>query len=285
MSEEQRRGRRAPRPRVWLCAAATLLVLAIVPTPAFAGPPDHSGEAPVDAAIYEYRAFLPTVWQSDSGDVCAPIPGESYGSLSVEGAPTDRPAELHADLNLALRGYFPTSAVRQLVDYDGNTDPNAPQLAGLFADRRAPTIAALYRVYDWNWGSNRRGPLISSPVVTLMDLSAAPGETVHVPASGYAIGSGYQALLLYAGSERVTLKYTRNDNVVWGYTIHIEGVCVEPALLALYEAMNAAGRAQLPALRAGQAIGRARGAAIGVAIRDNGSFMDPRSRKDWWQGY
>jgi hypothetical protein len=40
----------------------------------------------------------------------------------------------------------------------------------------------------------------------------------------------------------------------------------------------------LPALRGSQALGRARDASIGVAIRDTGSFMDPRSRKDWWQG-
>ena len=39
---------------------------------------------------------------------------------------------------------------------------------------------------------------------------------------------------------------------------------------------------QLPALRAEQAFGRARGDEIMVSIRDTGSFMDPRSRKDWW---
>ncbi len=59
---------------------------------------------------------------------------------------------------------------------------------------------------------------------------------------------------------------------------------MEPNLLALYEASNSAGRAQLPALRPGQAFGRTRGEEIGVAIRDNGTFMDPRSRADWWRG-
>jgi hypothetical protein len=29
-------------------------------------------------------------------------------------------------------------------------------------------------------------------------------------------------------------------------------------------------------------LGRATGAEVGVAIRDKGSFMDPRSLKDWW---
>ena len=32
------------------------------------------------------------------------------------------------------------------------------------------------------------------------------------------------------------------------------------------------------------AVGRARGNEIQVAIRDTGRFMDPRTRKDWWQG-
>lgn len=31
-------------------------------------------------------------------------------------------------------------------------------------------------------------------------------------------------------------------------------------------------------------IGTAIGNELGVAIRDTGSLMDPRSRKDWWQG-
>ncbi|MCL7454490.1 MAG: hypothetical protein M8467_15740, partial [Anaerolineae bacterium] len=67
------------------------------------------------------------------------------------------------------------------------------------------------------------------------------------------------------------------------YTVHVENVCVEPSLLALYRQWDAAGRVRLPALRGGQPFGRARGTEIGVAIRDSGTFMDPRSRKDWWQ--
>ena len=117
-------------------------------------------------------------------------------------------------------------------------------------------------------------------------MGVTPGETIHVPSSGYAIGRGYEVLVLYATEERITLKYTPHDNVVNGYTIHVENVCVEPSLLALYQQWNAdQGRAELPALEAGQAFGRARGWEIGVAIRDAGTFMDPRSDKDWWQGW
>ena len=142
----------------------------------------------------------------------------------------------------------------------------------------------MYKVYDWDWGCNCRGPLLTRWAVTLAGMGVAPGETIHVPSSGYEIGQGYEVLVLYATEERITLKYTRDDNVVYGYTLHVENVCVEPRLLALYRAKNEAGRVELPALRAGQAFGRARGTEIGVAIRDTGQFLAPNSKGDWWRG-
>ena len=226
------------------------------------------------------RAYLPFVTRQPSA--CAPIPGVEYSTLTIVGEPTDRPAEIHADLNLALRGYEVTDAYRGLVEYGGDADDNAPKLYTLFADHREPTFPAVYRVYDWDWDCNCRGDPLSDWAVTLAGMGVATGEILYLPDSGYEIGSGYEALVLYASEERITLKYTREDNVIEGYTIHVENVCVEPSLLALYRAWNSAGRGQLPALRAGQPFGRARGGEIGVAIRDAGSFMDPRSQKDWW---
>ena len=71
--------------------------------------------------------------------------------------------------------------------------------------------------------------------------------------------------------------------MVWGYTLHLENICVDPDLVALYEQWNDAGRAELPALAVGQAFATAHLNEIGVAIRDTGAFLDPRSEKDWWQ--
>jgi hypothetical protein len=212
------------------------------------------------------------------------IVGESYGDFSVNSDPTNPPAAEHPDLNLAMRGYEPVSASRGLVGYGGATDPNAPQLPGLFADKRTPTFSTLYQVGGWDWERKRRGALVTNPEVTMAGLAVTPGETIHVPHSGYSIGGGYAVLVLYATPERITLKYTPDDHVIWGYTLHVENIYVEPRLLALYQSWNQAGRGRLPALRAGQAFGRARGDEIGVVIRDRGAFMDPRSRKDWWQG-
>lgn len=214
----------------------------------------------------------------------AAVPGVQYGKLSINGSPTDRPAAAHGDINLQLRGFTPTESTRGLIDMNGPTDDHAPQLTGIFADKRQAQVSNVYRSYDWDWGSNARGGPLPEYDVHVLGLHSQPGETVHVPSAGYDLGDGYQVLVLYASPERLTLKYTREDNVINGYTVHVDNVHTEPSLLALYEQMNAQGRRELPAVRAGQAIGRARGDEIQVAIRDTGRFMDPRVRKDWWRG-
>jgi hypothetical protein len=232
------------------------------------------------ATVFTYYVYLPLINKPE----CQPIPNESYSTVSVNPPPADQPAQEHADLNLALRGYELTDAFKGLVVYNGGGEANAPQLPGLFVDDRTGTFSNVYQVYDWDWGCNCRGELLTDWPVTLAGLEVATGETIHVPDSGYTIGSGYEVLVLYASIERITLKYTRDDNVISGYTLHVENVCVDPSLMALYQESNSTGRGQLPALRPGQAFGRARGPEIGVAIRDNGTFLDPRSRNDWWRG-
>lgn len=227
-----------------------------------------------------YRLFLPLALSAPAA--CRPT-GTSYASLPVNPPPTDRPAARHPDLNLSLRGYTPASAPAAYIWIGGPTDERAPQLTTLFAPPRRPDITGVWQVYDWDWTHNRRGNVITSPPVTLMALAAADGELLYAPASGYDLGQDYEALVLYAEPHRITLKYTREDNVVWGYTLHLENICVDPNLLALYHMLNDQGRGRLPALRGGESFARAMNQPPAVAIRDNGSFMDPRSRKDWWR--
>lgn len=230
------------------------------------------------------HVYLPVVRLGAA--TCQPIAGASYGTITPLPPPTDRPAEVHADLNLALRSYAQnTNAFLGFTNYGPTTDPAAPQLPGLFSNNRTPVFSRGYQIHHWDWGCNCRGPLIDSPGVTLLGMATTAGETIHVPASGYQItAQGHEVLVLYAAANRITLKYTAEDNVIFGYTIHIENVCVEPRLLALYQASNANGRSHLPALHAGDPLGRAMGGEIRVAIRDTGAFMDPRSRNDWWIG-
>ncbi len=238
------------------------------------------GEPPPDLTP---RAYLPLLFSSPV-DACPRVSGAQFYAIPVPPPPTDRPAAQHADLNLALRGYEPGTGFLGLVDYGGGVDADAPQLAWLFGAGHACTVTGVYRVYDWNWADNCRGALIGNPAVTLIALAAEPGEAVRIPARNPDIYQGtYRALVLYAEERRITLKYTRTDNVIAGYTVHLEDVCVDPNLLALYRESDSGGRARLPALRNGETLGTAGGSEILVAIRDAGSFMDPRSRKDWWQ--
>lgn len=225
-------------------------------------------------------AYLPLIRRSINP--CTPT-GEVYGMLDPT-EPYTGDVGTHPDVNLAVRGYVPTTAFLGLVDYQGGVDSDAPQLYTLFQNNRTPVFNAAYKVYRWDWACNCRGEPIVKWDVTLLGMQTTPGEFVRLPVANYDIGGGYGALVLYAEPTRVTLKYTRDDDVVEGYTIHLENICVDPNLLALYQQLNAAGRAQLPALFPGQPLGRAPGTEIDAAVRDVGSLLDPRSRKDWWQG-
>ncbi len=220
---------------------------------------------------------------------CPTLPGERYGRLSVLGEPSAVPAEQQPDLNLGRRGAELVEAHRGLIDHTGPSDPRAPQLGGLSAlvadPARIVAFTGAWQLQDWSWAEDHPAGLLAQWPTTLVGVPVPPAGAVHVPASGYDIGSGYEVLVLYAAPGRVTLKYTREDNVVAGYTLHVEGVCLDPQLQELYNRSVRDGRTRLPALRAGQAFGTAPSGEVLLAIRDTGQFMDPRSRKDWWHGY
>jgi hypothetical protein len=209
--------------------------------------------------------------------------GEDYGMLAVYPSPSDH-SSARVEVNLTARGFAPSNETLGLVNLDGPVDDGAPQLFSLFVDERAPVIDRVYQINTWDWDCNCAGALAAEPVVALAGFAVAPAEIIRVPRSSYYLGSDYQTMVLYADRTRITINYTRTDNPVRGYTLYIEDLAIDGKLLALYQQANAAGRAELPALRAGQGIGRAVGNEMKVAIRDAGAFMDPRSRKDWWRG-
>jgi hypothetical protein len=229
---------------------------------------------------------------------CPTTSSASFDLVAIAGPWAEHPDSAHGDFNITLRGYALISEARELVKYNGATDPDAPQLSGLFQPNRAAAIKNTYRVNEWNWDSNQCdgmvqgcvGPQITDWDVTLVGLATTPGEPIGIPERGAQIFSGgYRALVLYAGQRQITLGYTRRDTVATGYVVHILDICVDPNLLALYQAqINPTGKRStglLPALRTDQILGIAPGDQIKVAIRDRGSFMDPRSSKDWWRGY
>ncbi|MCB9138271.1 MAG: hypothetical protein H6642_07995 [Caldilineaceae bacterium] len=230
--------------------------------------------------------FLPIIRNHEA-------PPVSYDAVNVDNSgacqPDGRPAAAHGDLNLALRGYESAAAPLTLVEYNGPTDADAPQLPGLFSDRRLPEFTGAYQIYDWDWGCDAdgcRGELLTEWPVTLLELAATQGEPLSIPSRGPRIdGADHKALVLYAEATRLTLAYTRHDSAACGYVIHLEGLRVEPSLVSFYQALDQAGRSQLPGLDNGERLGAALTASLKVAVRDTGRFMDPRARKDWWQEY
>lgn len=219
-----------------------------------------------------------------------PTPPPVFDAIPIEGAPIDRPAAIHGDLNLSLRGYVSTTNVLNLIDQDGPTDSDAPQIAAIFSPPRLPQFVGVYQVNDWNWNCGDNGcrgvPLTHYPV-TLLEMATSPGEAIAIPSRNQGIydGGSYKVLVLYAEATRITVVYRRSDTPAFGYVVHLEDITVEPTLVALYQQLNAEGRSKLPGLRNGERLGRASGTSMKIAIRDTGTFMDPRVKKDWWLGY
>lgn len=209
--------------------------------------------------------------------------------IPVEGAVTSLEDSLrHGDLNPSLRGAEPMDAGLDYVDYDGGSDPNAPQL-GLLLGRK-PALTGVWDVYEWDWTTSpprrheqlfREVHGVPWPAVT--GLATTPGEAVRVPGRKQDIYQGrFHALLVSASEKDLQWVYTRQDAVGSGYAVWVDGLIVDCNLLELYRAARQSGEG-LPGLAADQVVGVAAGEEIRVAIRDRGSFMDARSNKDWWR--
>lgn len=249
------------------------------------------------------EAYLPCVWSGWVPYACPVESSNEYDEGTAYQYDQDnpvRPAEEHADKNLSLRGYIRNTdgtIKRELVSYGSANPTQPPQLATLFSPSQVPALDGFYRVHQWQWAPSpdpgARSDPIATPPVTAMGLRTTPGETLYVPSSGYDIGGGMEVLVLFVDADSVALRYTRDDSSAPpGYTLHIDGICTDPSLLALYAQLDSASGSRyvfpnpsyhLPALPAGQPIGTARGTEVVVAIADTGAFQDSRSCHDWWQ--
>jgi hypothetical protein len=236
--------------------------------------------------------------------VCPATSSNQYATRNAVQADLDnpvRPAALHADKNIHLRGYVANTdpnLMRELVDYGSDDGDRSPQLATMFSPVRVPGLRTFYRVYNWNWspppvGPGSRGEPISPPPVTALGLSTTPSEVLKTPNSYYNIGpDDISALVIYVDETSLTFNYHQSDSAgAQGYTIHVDGICTDPNLQALYNQLDNVNRNTyvgagyeypLPALRKNQAFGTARSPETVVVIRDTGSFMDTRSCNEWW---
>lgn len=203
---------------------------------------------------------------------CSTSSSEQYGSRGLN--PPDLGANSNPDTVMSLRGWTPSNGELNLVTYgypQGEPpDPKAPQLGTILGN--GPLFSSLYRV------------LPDQKDNSLAGLTSNNGQVVRAPSNGYNIGGGYQYMVVYASQNEITMNVTGDDQAIDGYAIHMYGFCVDPNLQALYQQLDQQGRHLLPAVYGGQKIGTANGTEVKVAIRDSGTFMDPRSRLDWWKG-
>ena len=136
-----------------------------------------------------------------------------------------------------------------------------------------------YAVHDWDWGCNCKGNLLPEDQSVLVAIKTTPGEPIFIPKKGQDIYQGrYFATVLYASEDSLTFVYAREGTVAKGYTIHYQGFYTDPNLVALFRESKGN---ELPGLTLDTPVGVATDELI-VAVRDNGTFMDARSRKDWW---
>ncbi len=223
---------------------------------------------------------------------CSLTSGESFGLVGADGVyKNNRLTDLNADFRLSVLGYAPSDAPPVLVGYNGDTDPGAPKFNTLFSPARAPAFVRAYQRFDWQWNEDApaphgaRGGVNTEWPAMVIDIAATPGEGVHAPQRAAQIGGGFNAMVLFASEDELTLAFHRQDGVSDGYVTHMLGLCVDPKLVALYRAQLSGGKRatnSLPGVRSGQRIGVAAGPSLTIAVRDRGVFMDPRSRKDWW---
>ncbi|PIU03476.1 hypothetical protein COT44_03460 [Candidatus Shapirobacteria bacterium CG08_land_8_20_14_0_20_39_18] len=205
-----------------------------------------------------------------------------------------RTAETDLDLRISLRGLVQIPIGEQGHNYGlfyfAHPVNSAPRLCGLVEDDARPVVTTLYRIHQYDSGTNlpidaletiKENPSDYASVVGFSTNGSSTGN-ILVPAAPFSIGNGKQVMVYYASSNEIFIMYNTGGGIRNGYGIHIMGnFTVRPELLALYNQLNAAGRVQLPALGASEILGTAHG-DIQVAIRDTGGFMDPRWKNDWW---
>jgi hypothetical protein len=250
------------------------------PTPA----PDAGAISPQDSQqspAAEVPARAPASDGVESAAVTSPpVPAESnnvYELIPLEGSREDRPAAEHGDHNLKLRDPTPIEVETRLVEIDGaGSDPNAPDFGKVFE----PEIVRAYAIHGWDWEKNAKSELIQDGQAVLVGLKTTPGEDINIPHKDQDIfGGKFYATVLFADEDSLTFVYSRQGNVVNGYTVHMLGLQTDPNLVKLF---NESEGNYLPGLTLDTPVGKATDELI-VAIRDNGAFLDMRSVKDWWE--
>ena len=247
-------------------------------------------------ATGDHFTYLPSVIQEIENATCPNISINTYPTINIETGyyKNNRLTDENSDFRISILGYTPSQAFLGFVTYGGDTDPHAPNFFNILRSPAHPTFIGTYKRNDWNWDENgpapygTRGGVNNEWPASLIDLSAVPAESVFIPSRNIPINSTgpYAAMVLYADVDEVLLSYGTHDSVVDGYVVYLSNFCVNPSLVSTYRAQLQNGRrftGRLPVILNTQPIGIASTNRVTVAVRDRAAFLDPRSKKDWWQ--
>lgn len=249
---------------------------------------------PTPTTVFISPTKSPTPTQTSTFTSCPTTSSQSYNSIGAERGSGDMP--LNGDpinspeINLRLRNFGPVNEGANLISRNGNmygldTEAMPPQISSLFGGP-VPQIIKTYVVYEWDFQNNKSlAPQQASPnyKVHLVGLQAIPGQKLLGLKAGRQIDpAGDVFMVLYATKTDITFTHSPSDSLLGGYLFYFVDICVDPNLLAKYQADNVGGRGQLPVVGKGQVFGYAGNSDIKVGIRDTMSFVDPRYKEDWW---
>lgn len=236
---------------------------------------------------------IPSPTQTLSSSGCPTTSSQSYNSVGAERSSGDMPLNGDSanspEINLRLRGFGPVNEGANLISRNGDKygldDQMPPQISSLFGGP-VPQIIKTYVVYEWDFQNNKSlAPQQATPhyKVHLVGLQATPGQKlVGLKAARKIDPAGDVFMVLYATKTDITFTHRASDSLLGGYLFYFADLCVDPNLLAKYQADNTGGRGQLPVIAQGQVFGYAGNSDVKVGIRDTMSFVDPRYKEDWW---
>ena len=198
--------------------------------------PERAQRSPQQEHSQEKEAAAedpPGAEQAPDAISCPGTSGASFTTVPVTGGGLNHPDSEHADLNLALRGYSPTSVAAELVDKDGpggrrsrrNWPASSPTTAARPLGRPIVSMtgtgtAAIMVV--------RSARSIRWPPPCLRWPPAQANRWAFRTAVRRFTAAATRHWCSMPSPTRITLGYTRDDSVANGYVVHLENVCVDP---------------------------------------------------------
>lgn len=185
-------------------------------------------------------------------------------------------------------------------DGDKDIDPKIRGFMGSMVGYKPTTVSAYDMWYNSAPKGNDTDIKGQAPV---LQIPTNPGAFISVPKTDYSIGGNYEAMVVFAAEDRVTIHIGRHEYITTskmcgsskcrgGYWIYIKDICVDKQILNAYRGVEAAQRAagadlnpiQLPMVSEGQPLGVTRGNNVTIGVRDDGPYIST-SKPFYWEGY